>query len=830
MKAKIAAAVAVLMLPILFGFVLVTPAQALTGAQLPDVTWLKGTIDNKSTTQQWLSETVDPSGFVHVSYYDSSLSVLMYATNADGSWKTSQIGTTNNGMFNSIASDRNGVIHLAYYDSANNKLYYINNNGGTWSSPTLIDSGGKYVSLAVDVSGHVHIAYQDANGQKVMYADNTAGSWSSPVIVDGTGISGQGISIAVDNAARSYVSYYESVNSQLRFASNVNGNWANEQVSGTGLVAPFTALAMNNASGIVMIIYYDQTHQMLKSVQGVSGSWSTPTTVDTVVGAPFASIVMDSNLDMHIAYYDKANATLKYANNEGGVWTTYVVDPTIYSNGVVSIDLDSYNKVHIAYMSASSHLMYVTSSGSKWALSTLEAVGDVGSQSVMAIDNAGNIHIAYIDNTDIANPKLMYLTNANGGWQDEFVANHSISPSIALSSNGKVYMSYQNNSVSQKTLRYSTNDNGAWVSYTVDSGEIGLVNSIVAGKNGTLFIAYRDESSRNLLIAEYANDSKISINTMDADHITGSNIGIVLDSNNKVFVVYSTDNGLKMVTNKEGTWLPSVIDPHAGAGLGLSMLIDSSNQIHVSYYDQGTNELVYRYYSGSIWSAKDLILSNVQVADTSVVLDSKGSPRIAVSMVGVTNNTLRVMEKIGGIWMSSDVDTSSIGSSVSIVVDKYDRYHVIYYGVDNKDLLYTISITSPTSPSNVGGTRGDHFVRLTWATPTSNGGADVAKYIVYRGESPGTEVSIGEVSGTSLLFNDTTVTNANTEYYTVVAVNSEGASVASHEFSINPYSSPAPADNSLMLLIIAGVIGVVVIAVAVILVMRRVKPKNKWKQ
>ena len=72
MKAKIAAVVAVLMLPVLFGFVLVTPAQATTGTQLPDVTWLKGTIDNKSTAQQWFSETVDPSGYVHISYFDSS--------------------------------------------------------------------------------------------------------------------------------------------------------------------------------------------------------------------------------------------------------------------------------------------------------------------------------------------------------------------------------------------------------------------------------------------------------------------------------------------------------------------------------------------------------------------------------------------------------------------------------------------------------------------------------------------------------------------------------------------------------------------------------------
>ena len=810
------------MLPIFFGFVLVTPAQAVA-AQMPDVSWLKGTIDNKSTTQQWLSETVDPSGFVHVSYYDSSLSVLMYATNADGSWKTSQIGTTNNGMFSSIASDASGTIYLAYYDSANNKLDYTVEVGGTWSSPTVIDSGGKYVSMAVEQNGKAHVAYQDSNGQKVMYAEKTGSSWSAPVVVDSTGISGQGISLTVDNQGKSYISYYESVNSQLRFASNANGNWNNEQISGTGLVAPFTAIAMNNVSGRVMIVYYDQTHQILKSVEGSAGAWDAPVNIDQVIGAPFSAIAMDSNLDMHAAYYDKANATLKYAEFAGGVWTTYIVDSSVYSNGVCALDLDSFNKVHIAYMSASSHLMYVTSSGSKWALTALETVGDVGNQNQIAIDSAGNTHIVYIDQTNATNHKLIYVTNANGGWQDALISNNASNPSLALSPSGKVYVSFYNTSANQ--LKYATNANGNWVVNTVDTGQFGSVNSIAVGGHGALFIAYRDDASQNLIVADFLNDSK-SINPRDTDHITGTNATILLDSSGKVYVVYTTVQGLKMVTNKDGTWITSVIDPRVVSGL--SAIIDPANQIHVSYFIVGTNELVYRYYQASAWSAKDVAMTNLVVSDTSLVLDSKGDPRIAVSLGSLSDPTLRVMEKINGIWTSSDADTQLIGASLSMAVDKYDRYHVSYYGTSTNDLLYAVSITSPTSPSNVNGTRGDHFVRLTWSSPTSNGGADVARYVIYRGDASGAELYVGEVSGTSLLFNDTTVGNTNTLFYKVVAVNSEGSSLASQEFSMNPYSTNAADDSSLMLLLIAGVIAIVVIAVAVILFMRRV-PKDKWK-
>ena len=72
----------------------------------------------------------------------------------------------------------------------------------------------------------------------------------------------------------------------------------------------------------------------------------------------------------------------------------------MYSNGVCALDLDSFNKVDIAYMSASSHLMYVTSSGSKWSSHTsLEAIGDVVSQSEIATDGTFS-YIVYLDHTD----------------------------------------------------------------------------------------------------------------------------------------------------------------------------------------------------------------------------------------------------------------------------------------------------------------------------------------------------------------------------------------------------------------------------------------------
>ena len=87
-----------------------------------------------------------------------------------------------------------------------------------------------------------------------------------------------------------------------------------------------------------------------------------------------------------------------------------------------------------------------------------------------------------------------------------------------------------------------------------------------------------------------------------------------------------------------------------------------------------------------------------------------------------------MVELIQGRWLYSDVDTQNIGLVVSMANDQYNRLHVSYYSQNNADLLYAVSVTTPSTPNTVNGTRGDNFVRLTWSAPSSNGGAAVTGY------------------------------------------------------------------------------------------------------
>lgn len=82
-------------------------------------------------------------------------------------------------------------------------------------------------------------------------------------------------------------------------------------------------------------------------------------------------------------------------------------------------------------------------------------------------------------------------------------------------------------------------------------------------------------------------------------------------------------------------------------------------------------------------------------------------------------------------------------------------------------------LTTPSAPLGLAADATDATVTLTWQTPLSTGGEDIAGYRVYRGSSTGTETLLAK-TGLVLTFADNSVANAHTYYYQVSAVNLMG--------------------------------------------------------
>jgi len=104
----------------------------------------------------------------------------------------------------------------------------------------------------------------------------------------------------------------------------------------------------------------------------------------------------------------------------------------------------------------------------------------------------------------------------------------------------------------------------------------------------------------------------------------------------------------------------------------------------------------------------------------------------------------------------------------------------------------------PDAPTLNTPTAGSNSVSLSWSAPSSNGGATITNYAIYRSPTAGGEgtTPVANTGSAATTYTDTTVTNGITYYYKVAAINSAGTGAQSNEVSAKP-TAPPPPDFSL---------------------------------
>jgi len=110
----------------------------------------------------------------------------------------------------------------------------------------------------------------------------------------------------------------------------------------------------------------------------------------------------------------------------------------------------------------------------------------------------------------------------------------------------------------------------------------------------------------------------------------------------------------------------------------------------------------------------------------------------------------------------------------------------------------TPTATFPNQPQNLKATAGDDYINLRWEAPSDNGGSSITSYKIYRDTTSGKETQLAKI-GNVLAYKDNDVTDGQTYYYKVSAINSEGEGTISNEASaIIPIivSTPTPTATS----------------------------------
>ena len=272
---------------------------------------------------------------------------------------------TDVGQNTSIVTDSNGAPHIVYYDPS---LGLRHKWGAEWNATTsqwswdseTVDDGssqwdvGRYASLGIDSDDNLHIVYHSSEGVfKHAYGLQTAvNTW------DWTFVNlSSGGAVEANRVSTSTVPYY--------------GAHTSIGIDSEG--RPYTAYSEGVSDNLRFALGYWDT-----DLNSGSGGWSWHDhPVDDFSAYSHVSLVVESEKKVHISYYDKTKKALKYAM------------------GSRPDKMSLFN----------------------WRRETVDDPADgsdVGKYTSIAVDETGNVHIAYYDETN----KDLKLARQDGfsGW------------------------------------------------------------------------------------------------------------------------------------------------------------------------------------------------------------------------------------------------------------------------------------------------------------------------------------------------------------------------------------------------------------------------------
>ena len=357
------------------------------------------------------------------------------------------------------------------------------------------------------------------------------------------------------------------------------------------------------------------------------------------------------------------------------VFNTVVVDAIGDVGQYTSIALDSDGEPHISYYDATNgDLRCAGVNGGTWITQVVDEPGDVGRYSSIAIDMFNNRYISYYYETN-EYLKLAYTEMASGPWQKE------LGPSVRIVS------------AKSTSLVLETQATNPIIAFFDDNGRY-------------LKLALFDRA--DILPPEYKDATGWATEWIQSSQYSMEDVSLVLDNCNEPHLTYIDltgptaelkycekacfDNGCTTLPSQiqptgQGDWTFETVDATGSAGKSASISLDANNTPHISYYDAWSRYLKYASKVGGNWVI-EIVDDAANVGQHSaIVVNADNNPRI--SYYDATNGDLKYATKNSGEWFIQTVDDAGdVGLYTSIALDANDNPHISYYDADNGDLKY----------------------------------------------------------------------------------------------------------------------------------------------
>jgi len=309
-----------------------------------------------------------------------------------------------------------------------------------------------------------------------------------------------------------------------------------------------------------------------------------------------------------------------------------------------------------------------------------------------------------------------YWTNGTAVSEDD-VGSYS---SIAVDANDMLHVSYYN--ATSDDLLYSNCSSGCtsagnWDTIIVASGgDVGMYSSIAVDSSNDVHVSYYNTTSRDLLYSNCSSGCNNAANWNTVVVASGGDIGsyssIAIDSSNGIHMSHFNNTGTDLMysncssgCNNAANWNTVALDSSGNMGWYTSIAVDSSNGVHVSYYNT-TGHLSYSNCSSGCGSAANwntVVVSTAVAWDTSIAIDSSNG--VHVSYCNATEQSLVYSNCSSGCnnaanWNTVTVASGGAGRHTSIAIDSSDGIHISCYNITSDDLMYSNCSSGCTSVGN----------------------------------------------------------------------------------------------------------------------------------
>jgi len=332
---------------------------------------------------------------------------------------------------------------------------------------------------------------------------------------------------------------------------------------------------------------------------------------------------------------------------------------------------------------------------------SVEGVGDYTS---LALDQLGNMHVAYFDHTRGA---LIHAIQTLTGWQTEVVDGSGTAgwyASLALDSHDNPHIAYYD--VDQGVLKYAARLDGEWQTMVVDpSVGAGHYCSLALDAQDNPGISYHDAEKRSLRYASLRGEW--SVETVD-DGMTGveaepiealrqhggraavpdfiPNVGhyssLAFDAAGRPHISYQdiANADLKFGVKLATGWDLETVDTAGDVGEHTSLKLDPAGNGRISYYSLQEGTLKFASQTPDGWVVETVDATDNVGAYSSLALDTQGSPHISYMNAGA--QTLKYVTHQDGVWMVVTVDADgATGRNTSLALTRSGLPVIAYTAV-----------------------------------------------------------------------------------------------------------------------------------------------------